>query len=58
MAVGTSGRVVIEMSPDEKAELHKRLRKQGKSLRQWFLEKIDDDFPDLLNTKPQRDEEQ
>lgn len=46
------------MSPDEKAELHKRLRKQGKSLRQWFLEKIDDDFPDLLNTKPQRDEEQ
>lgn len=56
MAVGNSGRVVIEMHPDEKAKLHKRLKKQGKSLRQWFLEKVDDDFPDLLSEKPQRDE--
>lgn len=57
MAVGKSGRLVIEIPPEDKAKLHKAIRKRGKTLRQWFLEKVDDDFPELLGSKPEREED-
>lgn len=41
MSIGTSGRVVIEIEPELKQELHSALRKEGKNLKSWFLENVD-----------------
>lgn len=38
MAVGPSGRIVIEVDPDLKRELYSCLSSDQLSLRQWFLE--------------------
>ena len=38
MAVGSSGRVVIELSPEFKQELHELLRRRGTSLKSWFID--------------------
>lgn len=38
MPVGPSGRVVIEIDPELKRELHAVLEEDGVSLKQWFLE--------------------
>jgi methylase of polypeptide subunit release factors len=38
MSIGTSGRVVIEIEPDLKQELHAALRQDGLNLKSWFLE--------------------
>lgn len=37
MSIGTSGRIVIEIEPDLKQELHKALREEGLNLKSWFL---------------------
>ena len=37
MAVGTSGRVVVEIDPDLKRALHAALRLDGLSMKDWFL---------------------
>jgi len=37
MAKGTSGRIVIEVDPDLKAQLYSVLNKEGLNLKQWFL---------------------
>jgi hypothetical protein len=37
MSIGTSGRIVIEIDPALKRELHGALAKQGTSLKDWFL---------------------
>ena len=39
MPVGNSGRVVIELDPVIKAQLHNSLREQGTNLKEWFLQK-------------------
>lgn len=39
MAVGTSGRVVIDIDPSLKRRLHAGLMAEGKSLKEWFLER-------------------
>lgn len=38
MAVGQSGRVVLEIDPVLKRALHSRLVAEGRSLKNWFLE--------------------
>lgn len=38
MAVGNSGRVVIDIDPSVKKRLYKALRSEDKSLKDWFLE--------------------
>lgn len=38
MAVGKSGRIVLEVEPEFKRELYDALHKEGKGLKQWFLE--------------------
>jgi hypothetical protein len=38
MAVGPSGRIVIEIDPELKRELYGCLSSDGLSLREWFLE--------------------
>lgn len=42
MAIGQSGRIVIEIDPELKQELYASLEKQGVSLKQWFLERVKD----------------
>ena len=38
MSIGTSGRIVIEVDPELKQELHTTLRSEGTNLKAWFLE--------------------
>jgi len=38
MARGKSGRVVLEIDPEEKQRLYLALELEGKTLKQWFLE--------------------
>lgn len=38
VSIGTSGRIVIEVEPDLKQELHAALREEGTNLKAWFLE--------------------
>ncbi len=42
MAVGTSGRIVIDIDPELKRRLHTALMEEGKSLKDWFLERCAD----------------
>ena len=37
MAIGESGRIVIEIDPELKQELYGALAEQGLTLKQWFL---------------------
>lgn len=39
MAVGPSGRVVIDIDPELKQELHAVLEQEGVSMKQWFMER-------------------
>ena len=41
MSIGTSGRIVIEVDPELKQELHTTLRSEGTNLKAWFLEQAD-----------------
>lgn len=42
MSIGNSGRVVIEMEPEQKRQLHAILRLEGKNLKSWFLEHVEE----------------
>jgi len=42
MAVGASGRIVIDIDPGLKRRLHAALMEEGKSLKDWFLERCSD----------------
>ncbi|MFZ6813782.1 hypothetical protein ACO0K3_04895 [Undibacterium sp. Rencai35W] len=37
MSVGGSGRIVIEIAPDMKRELHAALSRDGQTLKRWFV---------------------
>lgn len=38
MAIGSSGRIVIEVEPELKQLLHSALQREGLTLKDWFLE--------------------
>lgn len=42
MGIGASGRVVIEIEPELKRQLHAVLRLEGKNLKSWFLENVEE----------------
>ncbi|CAA6825816.1 MAG: Unknown protein [uncultured Thiotrichaceae bacterium] len=42
MAVGASGRIVIEISPDLKQALYEQLNQDNLNLKQWFLGHVDE----------------
>jgi hypothetical protein len=42
MARGQSGRVVLEIDPAVKRALHARLASEGRTLKDWFLERAQD----------------
>lgn len=41
MSIGNSGRIVIEIEPELKRQLHATLRLEGKNLKSWFLENVE-----------------
>ena len=41
MAIGKSGRIVIELDPERKAQIHAVLKARGLTLREWFLLKAE-----------------
>ena len=41
MSIGNSGRIVIEIEPELKRQLHAVLRLEGKNLKSWFLENVE-----------------
>lgn len=47
MAVGHSGRIVIDLDPKLKKEIHEAVRLKDKNLKEWFLEKVKEDFPEI-----------
>ena len=48
MAVGKSGRIVLEIGAEDKEELHREIKKRGQTMKEWFLEKIRQDFPEIM----------
>ena len=50
MAVGESGRVVVEIDPEIKKALHQSLKEDGTNLKDWFLAQT----ADYLNSKTQQ----
>lgn len=47
MAVGSSGRLVIEIDAEVKKRLHDKVKKKGMTLKEWFEGKVREDFPEL-----------
>lgn len=50
MSIGSSGRIVIEIEPELKRELHAVLRLEGTNLKAWFLDQVGE----LLSEKGQQ----
>lgn len=47
MAIGKSGRIVLEIDAEDKEALHREIKKRGQTMKEWFLEKVEQDFPGL-----------
>ena len=56
MTIGTSGRIVIEIEPELKQELHSTLREEGTNLKSWFLDNVDQFLTKKEPFKPRLDE--
>ncbi|WP_338456837.1 hypothetical protein [uncultured Alteromonas sp.] len=48
MAVGTSGRIIIDLDPNMKKKIYQKLKSEGLTMKQWFEIKAKSDFPDLF----------
>lgn len=42
MPVGRSGRIVIEIDPEQKQELYAALNEDNLNLKQWFLKRVEE----------------
>ena len=58
MAIGQSGRIVIDLTPEQKKALHSAIKKRGKNLKQWFVEHAVTDFPELESLIKSNDDPQ
>lgn len=47
MAIGNSGRIVIDLTQVEKKAIHTAIQAKGMNLKQWFLKHAYADFPEL-----------
>ncbi len=52
MAVGSSGRLIVELDPAIKKNLHAALKRSGKTLKEWLEEKAKQDFPEIFPAPP------
>lgn len=53
MAVGKSGRLVIEMDADAKKRLHESVKRDGMTMKEWFEKKAREDYPDIFPDDPE-----
>tara|TARA_R110001583_G_scaffold85875_1_gene224973 strand:- start:18200 stop:18391 length:192 start_codon:yes stop_codon:yes gene_type:complete len=44
MAIGSSGRLVIEVDPELKKKIHDAVRARGLTLREWFIRQAEQDL--------------
>ncbi len=44
MAIGNSGRIVIDIDPKLKKEIHALIKRKGMNLREWFLDQVAKDL--------------
>lgn len=51
MAVGTSGRIIIDTDPETKKLVYQALKLKGKTMKEWFEEKAKADFPGAFKKK-------
>lgn len=51
MAVGTSGRVIIDLDPKLKKEIYQKLKSEGLTMKEWFEKKAKSDFPEIFKGK-------
>jgi len=52
MAIGDSGRIVIDIDPKLKKEIYKLIKRKGMTMREWFLDQVVKDlFSDKNNNK-------
>lgn len=54
MSIGSSGRIVIEVPADKKRHLYSELSKRGLSLKDWFLDQVNDYLRSNIDTTPQK----
>jgi len=40
MSVGNSGRIVLEIDPEQKQELYQALKKDELNMKRWFLQQV------------------
>ncbi|NIY90286.1 hypothetical protein [Vibrio campbellii] len=45
---GVSGRIVLEIDPNTKKKLYTKVNKNGLTMKDWFLAKAEQDFPELF----------
>ncbi|WP_197427678.1 hypothetical protein [Alteromonas sp. Mac1] len=55
MAVGKSGRIVLEIDPELKEKLHAEVKMKGLTLKEWFLINVEKDFPKLISKSKKGD---
>ncbi|GAA4650694.1 hypothetical protein GCM10023116_29770 [Kistimonas scapharcae] len=48
MAVGNSGRLVIELDPELKLQIRRALKERGLTMKEWLLVQV---HKDLINSK-------
>ncbi|EKO3591694.1 hypothetical protein P0F03_002373 [Vibrio metschnikovii] len=45
---GESGRIVLEIDPKVKKQLYSKINRDGKTMKDWFLQKAEEEFPELF----------
>ncbi|MCF8721607.1 hypothetical protein [Nitrospina gracilis] len=58
MAIGESGRIVIEISPDLKKRLYATLALEQKTLKEWFILKAEQYIKDQIQPSLFQDEKE
>ena len=63
MPIGHSGRIVVELDPELKRDLHDALRRRGSNLKSWLVEQAEellreDSKQQLLQFEPEPKERQ
>lgn len=48
MSIGDSGRIVIEIEPDVKRALHATLGRNGQTLKNWFVVRVEEYLNDNI----------
>ena len=54
MAIGNSGRLIIELDPEVKKKLHAAVKRSGLTMKEWFEVKAREDFPEAYNQKDKK----